>query len=169
MRRQADQRHQQQHTSWYDQSWLAPSNHPMSAPSIAVGTHRTWCGRSLGVMQALTGCRTSCSEIFLIEHGRKLCPRTNWNVADSTPECQTALKSESSLYWRYPGQEAGRAARPKEGRRHRSAQSLGSPAVVKTGGMAEQSVASVLGRDHPSLRRRRILPPLTACATAFLT
>jgi hypothetical protein len=49
-------------------------------------------------MQALMGCRTSCSEIFLIEHGRKLCPRTNWNVADSTPECQTALKA--TFYWR---------------------------------------------------------------------
>ena len=70
---------------------------------------------------------------------------------------------------RYPGQEAGRAARPKEGSRYRGAQCLGSPAVVKTEGMAEQSVASVLGRDHPSLRLRRILPPLTACATASLT
>jgi len=48
-------------------------------------------------MQALMGCRTSCSEIFLIEHGKKLCPRTNWNVADSTAECQTALKAEPSL------------------------------------------------------------------------
>jgi hypothetical protein len=94
-------------------------------------------------MQALMGCRTSCSEIFLIEHGRKLCPRTNWNVADSTLECQTALKAESSLHWRYAGQESGRVARPKENSRHRGAQCLGTPRVVKTERMAEQPVASV--------------------------
>jgi len=66
--------------------WLALRIHPRLGPDIATAMFLTLSGRLLSSMRALTGCPTSCSEMFLTEHGRKLCPLTNWSVADSIPE-----------------------------------------------------------------------------------
>jgi hypothetical protein len=49
-----------------------------------------------------------------------------------------AVAAEPSLRWRYQRRAAGRASRSEESRRHRGAQRLRQPAVVKARGMAER-------------------------------
>ena len=53
------------------------------ALGIAAGMPRTSCGRSLPNIEGWMGYPTSCSKIFLTEHGRKLCLKRNSNVANS--------------------------------------------------------------------------------------
>jgi hypothetical protein len=83
------------------------------------------------------------------------------------------LQTEPSLHRRYTRQEAGGASRPKEGGRHRGAQRLGSPALVKTEGMAKRRGASILGlaiRLGSCVRPRQSLPdssPITECIFAL--
>ena len=90
---------------------------------------------------------------------------------DDPALCHAA--AEPSLHRRYQGQEAGRAGRPKEGGRHRGAQRLGSPALVKTEGMAQRQGASILGlaiRFRSCVRPRQSLPdssPITECIFAL--
>ena len=68
------------------------------ALGIAAGVQRISCGRSLRNIKGPMGCPTSCSEIFLTGHGRKLCLKPNWNVANSILGCRRAF-SRGDTRW----------------------------------------------------------------------